>query len=104
MKEFIDRLNNFSGNVRSGKIDRNNEAADQINGIVDDMEAYKPPTDITDQEYDDMQTLAKIAERHAKKGDGLDHDFIKGIQDAQRILLLRVGSRHWSAKHKQKTI
>lgn len=94
MKEFVNRLRNVAANEYGRKIS-NYDHADQIVNIANDLEAYKYPSEMTQQEYDDIQALSDIAKRNGVLGDGLDHDLVKASQDVQRLIMLRVGSRHW---------
>lgn len=119
LKELHDRIENVRRNIAvAGNFIEPNDskaawkavAVVAINHLADigtlavEIRDFAIPTDMTDQEYEDVQTLAAFAKRHATQGDGLDHDFVVAIQDAQRILLLRVGSRHWAQKHDEKTL
>lgn len=70
-----------------------------LGNIAADIAAYKPSTEITQQEYDDIQALSDIGKRNGVLGDGLDHDLVKASQEVQRLIMLRIGSRHWVQKH-----
>lgn len=53
---------------------------------------------MTAQEYKDINDLADIAKTNGQVGDGMDAELVKHIQDAQKIIMLRVGSRSWFAR------
>lgn len=95
MKEFIDRIDNVGKNLIEANDYTADQAGDDIIGIVADMQEYQHPSEMTQQEYDDIQALSDIAKRNGVLGDGLDHDLVKASQDVQRLIMLRVGSRHW---------
>ena len=97
MKEFVDRLQNAIANLINDGINKGD--CEDLMKITDDINAYKPHSEMTEQEYADIQALAEIVKRHAGFGDGLDQELTKGINEAQRILMLRIGSRHWLTKH-----
>lgn len=114
LNELHDRIDNVRRNIAvAGNFIEPNDskaawkavAVVAINHLADigtlavEVRDFAIPTDMTDQEYDDIQALAKMAERHSIVGDGLDHDLVVAIQAAQRIIMLRVGSRHWQAVH-----
>lgn len=104
MKQFIDRLTNVIGNLNSMPMNgyTHHHAIGDIAKISDDLDAYKRPSDMTDQEYKDMQTIFEIVDRHAKEGDGIDHMIVEGAQKMQHVILIRVGGRQWGQMHTTK--
>lgn len=100
-KEIIDRLRNIEGNLANegnampGSNYDSLSASEDISKVTDDLEAAELPG-LTKDEYDTINELHAIAERHTIIGDGLDREFGQLIQDAQRILMVRGGSRVWA--------
>lgn len=99
MKDFIRRLSNISGNLLNAKeanFFENGKHAADLHKVIEEMSTHMPG--ISEAEYVDIQAMADIAERNGKAGDGLDREFVQFMQDAQKLLMIRGGSRTWQTR------
>lgn len=50
---------------------------------------------LTQQEFDSINILHKVATDHGSEQDGLDGELCEAVQKAQRILMIRGGGRSY---------